>query len=47
MMLPKVDPTTTKSWNSLKQHFQKMKNAHIKSLFEMDPKKVFKIFIKV
>ena len=33
MSLPKVDPTTTNSWNQLNEHFQKVKDIHLKTFF--------------
>ena len=37
MSLPKVDPTTTNSWNQLNEHFQEVKNIHLKTLFNKNP----------
>ena len=37
MSLPKVDPTTTNSWNQLNEHFQEVKNIHLKTLFNQNP----------
>ena len=36
-MLPKVNPTTTKAWSALQNHFSAMKNVHMKDLFRDDP----------
>src|SRR6185503_5386683 len=36
-MLPKIDPTSTAAWQSLKTHFSEMKNVHLKELFKNDP----------
>jgi len=33
MALKSINPTTTKSWNLLKGHFNKVKNVHMKDLF--------------
>lgn len=38
-MFPKIDPTTTLSWQSLQQHFSEMKNVHLKELFKKDPER--------
>jgi glucose-6-phosphate isomerase len=35
-MLPKIDPTSTPSWQLLQQHYEEMKNVHLKDLFEED-----------
>ena len=39
MPLPKVAPTTTNSWNHLKEHFQEVKDIHLKTLFAENPKR--------
>ncbi len=36
-MLPKTDPTTTKSWKRLAAHYQDMKTVHMRSLFAGNP----------
>lgn len=33
MNLKSINPTTTKSWSLLKEHFKKVKNTHMKDLF--------------
>jgi len=38
-MLPKINPTETQSWQQLQEHFEEMKNVHIKELFEEDPER--------
>jgi glucose-6-phosphate isomerase len=35
-MLPKIDPTTTHAWQLLVQHYDEMKNTHLKDLFMDD-----------
>ena len=35
-MLPKIDPTDTKSWQNLAAHFEKIKSVHMKDLFAKD-----------
>ncbi|GGX07470.1 glucose-6-phosphate isomerase [Aquimarina muelleri] len=37
MTLPTINPTTTKSWEALKTHYQKIKNTHLKDFFKQDP----------
>ena len=32
-MLPKINPTTTSSWQSLQHHFSEMKTVQMKTLF--------------
>ena len=32
-MLPKINPTETASWKLLQDHFEEMKNVHIKDIF--------------
>ncbi len=36
-MLKSIDPTQTKAWKALSEHFKSMKNVHMKDLFEQDP----------
>ena len=38
-MLNKIDPTTTKSWKRLAEHFEQMKSVHMKDLFAEDPER--------
>ena len=38
-MLNKVNPTTTKSWKKLSEHFEQMKSVHMRNLFAEDPKR--------
>ncbi|MEO6330528.1 MAG: glucose-6-phosphate isomerase [Ginsengibacter sp.] len=35
-MLPKINPTTTKAWQLLKEHYTEMKQVHLKDLFKED-----------
>ncbi|MEN1784456.1 MAG: glucose-6-phosphate isomerase [Bacteroidota bacterium] len=37
MALPKIDPTTTKAWSQLTDHFAQIKEEHLNNLFEKDP----------
>jgi glucose-6-phosphate isomerase len=32
-MLPKINPTGTAAWKSLLQHFDEMKEVHMRNLF--------------
>ena len=36
-MFPKIDPTTTKAWNSLEAHFEDISKEAIVEMFEKDP----------
>jgi len=36
-MLKTTDPTTTTAWKKLSQHYDKMRNAHMRDIFENDP----------
>jgi len=36
-MLPKINPTKTKSWKKLKEHYRVTKNRHMVDLFRQDP----------
>ena len=38
-MLPKINPTKTKSWKKLKEHYRVMKNRHMLDLFCQDPER--------
>ena len=38
-MLPKINPAETASWKLLQEHFEGMKNVHIKDLFRDDPQR--------
>ena len=35
-MFPKINPTTTQAWQKLEEHAQKMKQVHMKTLFQED-----------
>ncbi|MCZ6692945.1 MAG: glucose-6-phosphate isomerase, partial [Bacteroidetes bacterium] len=45
-MLNKVDPTKTTSWIKLQDHFQQIKDHHMKDLFAQDPKRFSKFSIQ-
>jgi len=38
-MLPEIDPTKTRSWKKLKEHYRVMKNRHMADLFHRDPER--------
>ena len=35
-MFPKINPTETKAWQQLKQHYEEMKTASMKKMFQED-----------
>jgi glucose-6-phosphate isomerase len=37
MALPRINPTKTRAWKKLKEHYQMMKNRHMGDLFDRDP----------
>jgi len=45
-MLPQADPTTTKSWQKLGEHFEKIKDVHMKDLFANDPQRFNRFSIR-
>ena len=38
-MLSKINPTQTSAWGKLTNHFEKMKDIQMKSLFQSDPQR--------
>jgi glucose-6-phosphate isomerase len=46
-MFPKINPTETESWKKLQQHFEEMKNVHIKDMFTEDPERFQKFSFAV
>jgi glucose-6-phosphate isomerase len=44
-MLAKMNPTTTKSWQNLRRHYEKSKNLHMRALFAEDPRRYDKFSI--
>lgn len=38
-MLPKINPTSTKTWPVLTQHFEQIKDLHLIDLFKAEPKR--------
>ena len=45
-MLPKQNPTVTKSWQELEQHQEKIKNIHLKDLFKQDADRAKKFSLR-
>jgi glucose-6-phosphate isomerase len=45
-MLAKTNPTTTKSWQNLRRHYEKTKNLHIRAFFAEDPRRFDKFSIR-
>ena len=39
MSLPKINPTTTKAWKKLQEHYKTIANIHMKDLFVQDSKR--------
>lgn len=46
MALPKINPTKTKSWTKLQEHFKEIENLQMKALFASDPKRAETFTIK-
>ena len=46
-MFPKINPTTTRSWQLLQAHFSEMKNVHMKELFKKDPDRFKKYSLQI
>lgn len=46
MALPNINPTTTDSWKKLKEHFNDVKDVHMKDLFAEDKDRANKFTIK-
>jgi glucose-6-phosphate isomerase len=44
-MFPKINPTSTPSWQALQQHFEEMKKVHMKELFSADANRFSKFAI--
>jgi glucose-6-phosphate isomerase len=45
-MLTKTNPTRTENWKKLTDHYEKMKNVHMKDLFADDPERFAKFSIR-
>ena len=46
MSLPNINPTKTKSWKALQEHFEVVKNAQMKDLFAQDENRANKFTIQ-
>ena len=46
MAFPSINPTTTKSWKHLQEHFKTMQNVHMKDLFAKDKDRANSLTIK-
>ncbi|MGD8961843.1 MAG: glucose-6-phosphate isomerase [Desulfobacterales bacterium] len=46
-MLAKKNPTTTKSWQNLRRHYEKIKDFHMRDLFAEDPRRGEKFSIRL
>ena len=46
MPLPKTDPTRTRSWKDLQEHFGQIRDRHLKDLFASDPDRAAKFSIQ-
>ena len=45
-MLAKINPTKTKSWQNLSRHYEKIKNLHMRDLFDQNPQRFNKFSIR-
>ena len=45
-MLNQIDPTTTDTWRQLSDHFEKIKDVHMRDLFSRDPQRFDKFSIR-
>lgn len=45
-MLPKINPTKTKSWKGLREHYRTMKHSHMVDLFRQDPERFSRFSIR-
>ena len=46
-MLPRINPTATKPWQELQQHYEEMRNVHMRELFRDDPDRFTKFSNRV
>ncbi|MFI1744950.1 glucose-6-phosphate isomerase [Thalassobellus sediminis] len=46
MALPNINPTTTEAWKKLQEHFNTVKDVHMKDLFDQDKERANKFTIK-
>ena len=44
-MFPHVNPTSTAAWNSLKHNAERLKQIHLKNLFQQDPERLKRLAI--
>jgi glucose-6-phosphate isomerase len=45
-MLPKINPTSTKTWQLLQQHAEEIKSTHLRELFKNDPDRFNKFSLR-
>ena len=45
-MLPKINPTKTKAWAKLNDHFDEMRSVKMTALFDQDPNRFNSFSIK-
>lgn len=45
-MLPTINPTQTTAWPALNDHFSKMKDVHMRTLFQEDPQRFSRFSLK-
>ncbi len=45
-MLNKIDPTTTNAWLKLSRHYEKMKDRHMRDMFDEDPDRFSKFSVQ-
>ena len=45
-MLPKINPTRTKSWQKLARHFEEVKDVEMKDLFAKNPDRFEKMSVR-
>ncbi len=45
-MLPTINPTTTDAWSKLNEHFQRMKDTHMRTLFQEDEQRFSRFSLK-
>ena len=45
-MLPRINPTTTRAWPLLQQHYSEMKSVHLREFFRKDPHRFSKYSIQ-
>ena len=45
-MLKKIDPTGTASWRKLAEHYDRVRNVHMRDLFAADPERFKKFSLR-